>query len=108
MQKVFQASDVTDAQIVQGLLEGNGINCVVKNADVLSPAGELTFASEWPEVWVDDDSDVAKAMELIANRENPAAKASDWTCPKCGEKIEGEFDACWKCGELRESAEKSG
>ena len=20
-----------------------------------------------------------------------------WTCPKCGEKIEGQFDSCWKC-----------
>ena len=21
-----------------------------------------------------------------------------WECPKCGEKIEGQFSACWKCG----------
>jgi hypothetical protein len=20
-----------------------------------------------------------------------------WTCPKCGEAIEGQFDSCWKC-----------
>ena len=20
-----------------------------------------------------------------------------WTCPKCGEKIENQFDSCWKC-----------
>ena len=20
-----------------------------------------------------------------------------WTCPKCGEKIEDQFDSCWKC-----------
>ena len=20
-----------------------------------------------------------------------------WTCPKCGEKLEGQFDTCWKC-----------
>ena len=20
-----------------------------------------------------------------------------WTCPKCGEQVEDQFDACWKC-----------
>jgi hypothetical protein len=22
-----------------------------------------------------------------------------WTCPKCGEEIEDQFDSCWKCSE---------
>ena len=25
-----------------------------------------------------------------------------WTCPQCGEKIEGQFDSCWKCASLPE------
>ena len=25
-----------------------------------------------------------------------------WTCNKCGEKLEDNFDACWKCGTLKE------
>jgi hypothetical protein len=24
-----------------------------------------------------------------------------WTCSKCGEKIEEQFDSCWKCGTFR-------
>ncbi|HEX4262966.1 MAG TPA: hypothetical protein VH597_01400 [Verrucomicrobiae bacterium] len=23
-----------------------------------------------------------------------------WTCPKCGEAIEGQFDSCWKCSNV--------
>jgi hypothetical protein len=28
-----------------------------------------------------------------------------WHCQKCGEEIEGSFDACWKCGTSRDGAE---
>ncbi len=24
--------------------------------------------------------------------------AETWNCPKCGEEVEAQFDACWKCG----------
>ena len=24
-----------------------------------------------------------------------------WKCPKCGEEIEAQFDACWNCGAFR-------
>jgi hypothetical protein len=27
-----------------------------------------------------------------------------WTCQKCGEKIEDQFDSCWKCAEKPEQA----
>jgi hypothetical protein len=23
--------------------------------------------------------------------------APDWTCARCGERVEGQFDACWRC-----------
>jgi predicted nucleic-acid-binding Zn-ribbon protein len=28
-----------------------------------------------------------------------------WTCPKCGERLEGSFDACWSCGTTRAGVE---
>ena len=28
-----------------------------------------------------------------------------WTCKKCGEKIEDQFDSCWKCSTAREVSE---
>lgn len=31
-----------------------------------------------------------------------------WVCPKCGEKLEDQFDSCWKCAPKSESKESSG
>ena len=30
-----------------------------------------------------------------------------WTCPKCGEKLEDQFDSCWKCAGKTEAAPAS-
>jgi hypothetical protein len=30
-----------------------------------------------------------------------------WTCPKCGEKIEDQFDSCWKCAAKPEQTDVS-
>jgi hypothetical protein len=32
---------------------------------------------------------------------NPSDETARWTCPKCGEKIEPQFDACWNCSTER-------
>ena len=42
-----------------------------------------------------------KVEEARAILQRPSGP--DWTCPKCNEKIDGVFDACWKCGYERES-----
>jgi predicted RNA-binding Zn-ribbon protein involved in translation (DUF1610 family) len=34
-------------------------------------------------------------------RRTPDQSAASWACPGCGEQIEGQFDACWKCGGAR-------
>ena len=28
-----------------------------------------------------------------------------WTCPKCGEEVEANFDVCWKCGTAADGSE---
>ena len=32
------------------------------------------------------------------------AESFEWSCPGCGEQIERQFDACWKCGTNREGS----
>ncbi len=32
------------------------------------------------------------------------APKKDWDCPKCGERLELQFDTCWRCGTAREPA----
>jgi hypothetical protein len=37
---------------------------------------------------------IMSKREEVSRRTLPCAM---WTCPKCGELIEGQFDSCWKC-----------
>ena len=67
---------------------GNAAGCL--------PLGETTA----PRVWV-RQRDAAHARRVIRKwrnqEENELAE-----CPNCGESIDDEFDACWKCGTARD------
>jgi serpin B len=44
------------------------------------------------------DFDRTKVTLLgCAGSVKPFAKLKMWTCPKCGERLEDQFDSCWKC-----------
>ncbi len=50
-------------------------------------------------VWIVEDSDFESAMKFVeeySRRESPEPAAT-WQCPTCGEHIQEQFDACWKC-----------
>ena len=85
------------------MLEDEGFGVLLKNAFLGGGAGELPPTDVWPELWVLDDADYDRAMarvqELLAEQTEPAP---DWTCPRCGEVIEGQFAQCWNCGAARE------
>ena len=53
-------------------------------------------------VWVHDDTPLDHARELLNSvlSGNLARKmsAQHWTCNDCGEALEGQFTACWRCG----------
>jgi hypothetical protein len=45
------------------------------------------------------DTDAARAETVLSDALRPASgsKADAWRCPACGESIEGQFAACWRC-----------
>jgi rubrerythrin len=55
-------------------------------------------------VWV-NEQDVDRAMQIISEMKEggPATiePQSNWTCPKCGEVLEGQFSNCWNCSTER-------
>jgi hypothetical protein len=93
--KIYNAQQMLEAEMIKAILEDEGIPAVVKDA-------RLTLMIGWPlwfrgfDVLVPSDQ-AEKARTLLENERGP-----DWVCPKCGEKIDGVFDACWKCGVKRE------
>lgn len=99
MKRVYRTESLLTINHLKNIVEHEGIGCVVKNDRLMGAMGEIPFLECWPELWVVNDLDEARAAAIIRDAlssEQPAGK--DWICRKCGEKIEGQFAQCWKCG----------
>ncbi|HOW18219.1 MAG TPA: DUF2007 domain-containing protein [Phycisphaerae bacterium] len=105
MKKVYSSQDVSEIEILRGLLAEAGIKSTILNQDVAEVAGMVPFAEATPQVWVVNDEDEPRALEIVRQMDSGEARkrfaGEPWTCPRCGEAIEGQFAACWKCGTRR-------
>jgi len=105
MKKVYLAKDRVDADLLKELLADAGIRASAQDELVFSLYPIPAF---YPTVWVhDEDYAAARAIagEFERSQNSPPATAT-WTCPKCGERVEGRFKECWKCdAEVKESEE---
>ncbi len=99
MKMLFTSPEGPEVGLVKGLLDEAGIPCEVRNENSYASFAAGSFA---PELWVLDDADFPKAAELRdAWCQSNAATGDSWICPSCGEKSEGQFASCWKCGTAR-------
>jgi len=102
MQRIYGARDSTEAEFVKGLLESEEIQAVVQGSALEGARGDIPFAANsLPSVWV-NQPDVERATQIVDEfrRGGPGVinPQVSWTCPKCGETLEGQFTTCWKCG----------
>ena len=65
MKRVFTSHDPILAGYLRAVLVEHGIGCIVKNEYLLGGAGELPPSECWPEVWVVEDGDEARARALV-------------------------------------------
>jgi hypothetical protein len=100
MKKVTSSQSLVTISHYRNLLASEGIASVIRNEHLGSIAGEMPFEEVWPELWVRNDLDYDRALQLIDSAtiggESPA---TPWHCRRCGTEIEGQFAACWNCGE---------
>jgi hypothetical protein len=100
MEKVFASNNSAEVGLLKNLLEKNGISCVIRNEQLSMLSGAIPFTECYPELWVLNDEDSTRAKELLRGwRSTETPDRDSWVCPSCVEKIEGQFTACWKCGE---------
>lgn len=98
MKKVHSAENSVELGFIKGMLEQDGINCLVKNQNLSGALGEIPPLECWPELWVCDDRDFALASKIVDTALAPSSGNNlPWLCG-CGESIEGQFTACWSCG----------
>ncbi|KWC14524.1 putative signal transducing protein [Burkholderia ubonensis] len=99
----FKAPDLATAQHWANVLEAAGVGCELHNRCAPGALGGLPADACAPEVWLDDERDEALARRLLdAASRGPAAGATPWRCPQCGESLEAQFTACWRCGAVRD------
>ena len=96
--RIFEGPEA-EATLVRVALEREGIRTAVHSAHAVR--ARLHGA-----VYVTDVRDLTRAKAIVSRYLKgsvPSNSAIDapWTCPSCGESIEGQFQACWKCGATR-------
>lgn len=99
---IFSLHERPQAVMVRELLETEGIACLVRNEQLFAAMGEIPLTECFPELWVLDDEVYPRARLLVERWLRPEPGGGPWNCPGCGEALEGQFGACWKCGQLRE------
>lgn len=86
-------------QMLAQVLEGHGIRTEVRGAHLAGAVGDIPWVEAWAELWLLDDGDWKRAQPIV---EDFIQQGSDpgppWTCARCGEQVEGNFDICWNCG----------
>ena len=101
MIKVYSHENIVQVHHIKNLLESNGIECAIKNEAITSLAGEVPMTECWPQVWLNDDNEKQRSLDLIFNYQEQDQNKENWTCTSCKENIESEFDICWNCGGSR-------
>ena len=100
MKKIYSSQNLSEIEILRGLLADEGIKTTLFDEDV------VPLAQEMPQVWVVNDEDEERALAIVERMDSGEVRESladkPWTCPRCGEAIEGPFTTCWKCGTKRD------
>ncbi len=102
MKKLMTATDRIELGFFKGVLEAEGIACMIKNELLGGALGELPVNETWPEVWV-ADQDLERAQQHLKAMQ-PSKEAKPWCCHRCNELIDAEFALCWRCAGSPESA----
>lgn len=103
---VYSAPNITLVSIFRSILERHGIKCRVKNEFISAGIGDIPPIECWPQLCV-EEQDLSEAKRLVAEALAPDSEAGgSWACEACGEEIEGQFTACWKCGKSRTDPEE--
>jgi rubrerythrin len=96
---VHSSVNLIEINHLKNLLEAGGVRCVLRNQLLTGIAGEVPFDQAAAQLWVLDDAELWQAEEILRDwRRARFARGPAWVCSECGERHEGQFSQCWKCG----------
>jgi hypothetical protein len=100
MKLIVRAEHPVQAAIWADTLRAAGIRCEVRNTVLSGALGEIPFLECAPQLWLADDADEARALEILRQLREPSS-GPPWRCTSCGELSESQFGNCWQCGAIR-------
>jgi hypothetical protein len=96
--RIYQAANLPQAHLLAGLLRHAGIAVRVFNENAQGGMGDIPFGETYPEIWIEDAADKAKAIGVIAAFEAAPLVQDKVFCRACSEENPANFELCWKCG----------
>ncbi|MBA4149196.1 MAG: DUF2007 domain-containing protein [Verrucomicrobia bacterium] len=103
MQRLFSSPNLIDITQLKDTLERARIACFIRNEISSGLVGEIPLTEGTPELWIQEDNDLAEAMQIKTDWQASPLKVAggNWVCPDCGVTSEPQFDSCWKCGKSK-------
>ena len=99
MKKLTSADSLVTINHYKNLLMSEGIPAFIRNEHLGGILGEMPFQEVWPELWIENDLDYDRALQLIDSATILNESPEDtWRCAICDAENEGQFAACWQCG----------
>lgn len=101
MQKLYSAGSLQEAYLLLHRLQEAGIDARVLNEHAQGGLGELPFTHVYPEIWLLQRADGARARAILDEFTRHTGVASvARRCRACGEESPGSFEICWRCGSV--------
>ena len=111
MRRISHHHDLTILGLHKSILEEAGIASFVLNGNswwlangevallslVLGKRDHIQNPLFAPVLCLVEDEDFEEALEILKAYQAPSLLGPDWDCPGCGERISGNFEACWQC-----------
>jgi hypothetical protein len=97
MKKLFTHENRMIVYNMKNLLQGEGIELVMKNEFTGGGVGDLPAFDIWPEIWICDEAQADQAQSILDSVSTPS-DAEDWFCSSCRESNDAAFRLCWNCG----------
>lgn len=102
MKPLLASLNLLEIHHAKNMLAAEGIRCWIKHELLARLAGEVPFTECAAELHVADAADFWRAQGILeAYRRAALQPSTPWRCTQCGEEMEGQFSACWRCGTLR-------
>jgi hypothetical protein len=97
MKKMFTHENRMIVYNMKNLLQGAGIETLMKNEFCGGAVGDLPAFDTWPEIWICDETQADQAQSILDSVSTPS-DAEDWFCSACRENNDAAFRLCWNCG----------